>query len=275
MTKRESISISGAEDQILSTTYACNGLDFVETTYPREYRNPSHAHSEAQLIFLMAGTVLDTRPRQSLLREPATLIFLPAGEPHATHSHAGFQTFHMGITPQWLERVRQYTAFGDSPVTYRAPLPLQLAARLHREFLRQDNLTPLMLEGLTLELIGEMARQAPASMESCHPRWLSRVEELLHARFTENLSLQELAEAAGVHPTHLTRVFREKHRRTIGDYLRELRLEQACHELTTSPLTLAEIAAMLGFYDQSHFSTLFKRHTGLTPGEFRKKALLR
>src|SRR5579871_2672108 len=121
MTKRESISISGAEDQILSTTYACNGLDFVETIYPGGYRNPSHAHSEAQLIFLMAGTVLDTRPRQTQLREPATLVFLPAGELHATHTPEGFQTFHVDISAQWLERVRQCTAFGDTPVTYHAP----------------------------------------------------------------------------------------------------------------------------------------------------------
>jgi AraC family transcriptional regulator len=58
----------------------------------------------------------------------------------------------------------------------------------------------------------------------------------------------------------------------LGDHVRKLRIEFACHRLATSDTPLADIALTAGFSDQSHFSNTFKRYTGMTPAAFRRSA---
>ena len=102
------------------------------------------------------------------------------------------------------------------------------------------------------------------------PTWLSQVREILHAQFSEHLTLAAIAESAGVHPVHLAREFRMHFRVTIGEYLRQLRIEFACAKLSNSHSALSDIALAAGFSHQSHFSRTFKRLTGMTPAEYRK-----
>jgi AraC family transcriptional regulator len=94
----------------------------------------------------------------------------------------------------------------------------------------------------------------------------------LHAHFAEEVTIDNLAAAVGVHPTHLMRTFRRFHRCTVGEYLRSLRVEHACHLLSTSDAPLAGIALSTGFSDQSHFSHAFKRQKGMPPAAFRKES---
>ena len=71
-----------------------------------------------------------------------------------------------------------------------------------------------------------------------------------------------------MHPVHLARTFRRVYQTTFAAYVRDLRIECARRELA-GRAPLSDIAALAGFADQSHFSRLFKQHTGLTPSEYR------
>jgi AraC family transcriptional regulator len=147
-----------------------------------------------------------------------------------------------------------------------------LGTRLYKEFRQSDELSPLAIEGLTLELLAECSRQASRTGDRHPPRWLLAVSDLVQARFREPLTLGAIAETVGVHPAHLARVFRRFHGCTLGDHVRRLRVEFACHRLTTSDAPLVDIALATGFSDQSHFSNAFRRHTGMTPAAFRRAA---
>src|SRR6185295_803381 len=102
------------------------------------------------------------------------------------------------------------------------------------------------------------------------PPWLQTVKEFLHESFSEPPGLDELAAAAGVHPTHLTRAFRQFEHCTVGDYVRKIRIEYARQRMLSSGEPLVEIALAAGFADQTHFTRSFKRLTGMTPSEFRR-----
>src|SRR5579872_1354025 len=78
---------------------------------------------------------------------------------------------------------------------------------LHHEFQGRDDDSPLVIEGLTLELLAECTRRPCSKPERASPRWLSAVYDLLHARFADHLTLQAVADSIGIHPAHLTRVF--------------------------------------------------------------------
>jgi AraC family transcriptional regulator len=101
------------------------------------------------------------------------------------------------------------------------------------------------------------------------PHWLTQARDLLHGRFADSLNLVEIANTVGVHPTHLARTFKKYYQTTVGEYLRRLRLDWAMRQLSETEASIADIASAAGFYDQSHFSNLFKQHTGFTPAEFR------
>ena len=68
----------------------------------------------------------------------------------------------------------------------------------------------------------------------------------------------------------LARGFRKAYGCSVGAYLRRLRLARAAERLAESEYTLAEIALEAGFADQSHFSNLFRRETGVSPSAFRR-----
>jgi AraC family transcriptional regulator len=106
------------------------------------------------------------------------------------------------------------------------------------------------------------------------PPWLLRARDLAHARFREPLRLAELAQEAQVHPGHLARAFRRHFRTSLGSYVRGLRLEWAAGRLLGSEESLASIALAAGFADQSHLTRAFKRFTGVTPGGYRRRALV-
>jgi AraC family transcriptional regulator len=124
------------------------------------------------------------------------------------------------------------------------------------------------VEAAVLEMLVALARLDRDATRT--PRWLLRAQELVHARFREPLRVGEVARAVEVHPAHLARAFRRHFGVSLGSYVRRLRLEWAAAELARAESPLASVALAAGFADQSHFSRMFKLHTGLTPRVYRR-----
>ncbi len=100
----------------------------------------------------------------------------------------------------------------------------------------------------------------------------TQLTEFLKNNFTENIAISELAENFKINPTYMSRIFKQNTGRTPSRYLTELRINRAKRLLTDSDeLEIKEISINLGFEDQGYFSRLFKKETGTSPAEFRKK----
>jgi AraC family transcriptional regulator len=142
-------------------------------------------------------------------------------------------------------------------------------ARLHQELRCWDEVAPLAAEGLMMQLLAAVARAGAAAKEAGTPRWLRRVLDLLEARFAEPPGLGELADVAGVHPSHLLRAFRARQGCSPGEFVRRRRVAFACRRLSDTRDPLAVIALAAGFSDQSHFCRTFRREMGITPAAYR------
>ena len=118
-------------------------------------------------------------------------------------------------------------------------------------------------------MMAELARCSSKQSEQGVPAWLDEVRQKLASRIAETPPLAELAASAGVHPVHLAREFRRHFRCTIGDFVRRVRVEFACREIAETDAPLSEVALAAGFYDQSHFSNVFRQFTGMTPTAYR------
>src|SRR5205823_1969697 len=132
------------------------------------------------------------------------------------------------------------------PAEFHGGASAHLAMKLYREFREMDEVSGLAIEGLTLEMIAEATRSFKRGA-STTPPWLKRAQELLHAHFAERLTLSYLAASVGVHSTHLAREFHKHHNLTIGEYVRQLRIEFACRQLSTSDTPISDIASAAGF----------------------------
>lgn len=113
------------------------------------------------------------------------------------------------------------------------------------------------------------------------PAWLSELEALIHNHIDTNrtggpasLSLKGVSEAVQVNPTYLSREFAAHFDNlTFGEYIRKLRVEKAIQLLDNPAYSLLDVAYLTGFSDQSHFSRIFRKHTGQTPSAYRKNRL--
>jgi AraC family transcriptional regulator len=97
---------------------------------------------------------------------------------------------------------------------------------------------------------------------------LRRVRAYIDDHISERISLDELACQAGVSRFHFARQFRLSTGESPMGYLRQVRIERSKSILQTRNATIAEVAARLGFSDQSHFTRIFVRLVGVSPGSF-------
>ncbi|MGC4047157.1 MAG: AraC family transcriptional regulator [Armatimonas sp.] len=254
----------------LEASYSFNDFCFAELRYSAGFSLPVHTHPQAFLDFCLQGHIHQENGKRTWTQASKTLYFMPIDAPHASRFPTDSRTFQVILPPAWIERVQQVAALPHRLSSFEQSQITWIAERLYREFQRRDALSPLLLEGMLLELFGEMAR--PASFPSANdcPYWLGQVRDFLHAHFVESLSIEAIALTVGIHPSHLMRTFRQRFHCTIGDYVRKLRIERACQLLSQRDSTVAQVAFSVGFADQSHFTRAFKIVMGMTPAAFQK-----
>ncbi|MGB3075648.1 MAG: chromate resistance protein ChrB domain-containing protein [Chitinophagales bacterium] len=128
-------------------------------------------------------------------------------------------------------------------------------------------------ENLLLEVINKFMHQKPGSQKKI-PAWARELKEIIQDKIDTDLSLslKELSRTLDVHPAYLSREFSKYFDNlSFGDYIRKLRIDKAIQLLETQQYSLTQIAYLTGFSDQSHFTRIFKKHTGTNPSAFRKK----
>jgi AraC-like DNA-binding protein len=246
------------------------GLFLSEAVYPPELKLCEHAHARTSFCVALDGGCNETYAKETRRYTPFSLEYLPADEEHSLAVHpTGMRSFSIEFASHWLESLRQYAPISKNSVHLKGGALSWLLVRLYHEFRHADEVSPLIIEGLALEMLAETSRSQTKAVERKAPRWLEEAEEMLRAHFAEHLSLSLISGVIGVHPVHLAREFRKHYHSTVGEYLRRLRIEYITRELATSDASLVEIAATAGFSDQSHLSRTFKRHTGMTPARYR------
>ena len=104
-----------------------------------------------------------------------------------------------------------------------------------------------------------------------HDEPIRQVEELIQARFATALHIEELAREIGMSPRTLIRRFKRATGKMPGNYLRVFRVSVARNLLETSKDTVQSVSSAVGYSDLTFFRRLFKRHTGMTPTEYRAR----
>lgn len=241
----------------------------MESIYPQGLELSRHCHSHAFLSYVISGTYTEKYLDVECVVSEGALRFLPPAQLHEDLYSTAVRCLLVKIEPLALDRLGDHAPVLSNPGEVSGLASSWLANRMYREFTANDDVAPLAVEGVLLEILAESARSIGDNGGTHAPSWLRRVRESLEDSYLLAPSLAELAAIGGVHPVHLSREFRKHYHTTIGEFIRKRRIEKACHLLTNTGTSLSEIALTCGFSDQSHFCATFKSHTGLTPAKFR------
>ena len=101
------------------------------------------------------------------------------------------------------------------------------------------------------------------------PDYIRYLQRYLESNFTKRLTLDELADFAGLSKYHLEREFKKYIGYSVNAYLIELRLSRACFLLSNTQLTIGQISDISGFSNYANFLKLFKDRKGVSPKEYR------
>jgi len=136
--------------------------------------------------------------------------------------------------------------------------------------LQKEKHTQNPVDHLFIDVFNKFLKQKAAKKKT--PGWVKELKEIIQDQIDTNLSLTDISKSLDIHPSYLSREF-SKHfdNLSFGEYIRKLRIEKAIELMKTSPYSLTEIAYLTGFSDQSHFTRIFKKHTGQNPSAYRKK----
>ncbi|HVT43836.1 MAG TPA: AraC family transcriptional regulator [Thermoanaerobaculia bacterium] len=242
------------------------GARVAEHEYPAGFTAAPHVHEHTYLTIVLAGAVVERFGGRVEELRASSVQLMPAGEVHSNTYETETRCLHFEIDTI----VESLVAAGGSvtPGSRRDLRAVVLSTLICDEFRRGDAAAPLAIEGLLHALLARPAAGLPRG--STGPIWLQRVIDAVHGSYSDRLSLQDLARLAGVHPAHLCREFHHRTGRTVGAYVRELRVAHACRRLSGSNVALAEIALECGFADQSHFTSTFRKAMGITPAQYRR-----
>lgn len=111
-----------------------------------------------------------------------------------------------------------------------------------------------------------------AGNEEQNAERLNKVIRYLEKNYTKDILLEDMAKLAEITPQYLCRLFQSTLRMRPMEYVLYLRMKEAkTLMLTDKNMPINEIAATVGYHDTSYFCRMFRKNTGLTPGEFKKR----
>lgn len=96
-------------------------------------------------------------------------------------------------------------------------------------------------------------------------------KKFIERYFESDISRNQVSEYVHLHPDYLDRLFKAELNMSVAYFIREKKISKAQKQLRTTSMSISEIAFQEGYTNLSNFTEAFKRITGLTPQEYRKK----
>jgi AraC-like DNA-binding protein len=223
-----------------------------------------HSHPESRIVVTLEGAFETHYGRLSIGLNTARALFRNVGDAHVDAYSDVTSCLTVTLPPNEYANLATTKPFGADDEDF-----LALGRRLSVEMDLYDSASTLVLDCLCAELAARMARHAPN--ESRSAGWMERVRAWLEEEYSAPPSLQMIALAVDRDASYVAATFKKRFRKTIGDYVRELRVSHSLNLIADPQLTLVEIALRSGFSDQSHFARLFRKRFSLSPGEFRRR----
>lgn len=241
---------------ITDTAYTHNKVDW-------------HCHENPYFTYLLQGKLFEANKKEAYYLEPGSLLFHNWQDAHYNIKPPAYaRGFHIELNEAWFLNYDIPLTSYEGSMNIKNPLTKQLMNRVYLESKQDDTYSQMSIESLMIELIGTI-KESQVSLDS-KPAWVSQLQELLMEERTD-YNLQQLSNALGIHPIHLSRSFTKYFGTSLGNYIRLIKVNKAFHLIASRKYAMTDICYQCGFYDQSHFISSFKRIYKTTPSKLFSK----
>lgn len=230
--------------------------------------NTRYELNEGEAVFINAGRLhraFSVNPRQNsntVVFSPALLCSDVASDDYAAlitaFSNAPLNSLHITENIPWQKRF------------------LRTLRRLFRTEEKQDFGYPLAVRGMLCELFSELLKEMPPApfpkkKEDENQKRLRRILTCLTLHYDEDLMLMQIADEAGLCAEECSRFFKRQMGVSLFSYLNRYRIEKACELLSSTDLSIGDIALSTGFNGSSYFNKRFMEQMHTTPSAYRKQ----
>ncbi|MFR5875086.1 MAG: helix-turn-helix domain-containing protein [Eubacterium sp.] len=258
-------------------------LYYVDSSYPR-YQMPLHWHLEYELILVLSGKFHLSIDGKQYLLESGDSAWISDGAIHGGEPENCIYecvVFDLAAllrdTPLCTKSAKEFLTHSSSYTgkLEKSSINALLADKIFEAMEKEQNGYEWVTIGLLWQLMGNMLKKQNAdSPDYSHSRQqiskLKAVLTYIRDNYESPITLEELAEIAGMSPRYFCRAFYTMTGKTPIAYLNYYRIECAGEFLKLTDKTVTEIAISCGFNDMSYFSKQFKRYKSLTPSQYRK-----
>lgn len=254
-----------------------------------------HGHEFFELVYVMRGSALHRLGTQATRVSEGDYFIVDFGSFHCYNENRGFTIVNCLFAPEYVDRalvncpslsallangVRRFDVpqsgvrfadrvYRDSDGRIRA-----LIESMEREFSEKQPGYIEMLRCRLIEVLVHTTRgtELPGPEESVHPA-AAAMTEYLRENYREPLSLDALSAKLGYTPQYLSCLFHRELNVSLSTFLQKLRVEKSCLLLAETRMSVALVAQEVGYGDSRHFNAVFRRHMGMSPREFRRRAV--
>lgn len=249
---------------------------------------PFHTHKAIEIMYVVDGVCSIDTEESSFELKRNEFVFLDAHVPHRLTVDASrpcrmlnveFEMVplreafvSLGILsrehPEWsafLQAARAFRVLRDSNEVYTVLKSLVLELDRHG----QDSLLVQVLLTELLIWIARLAKEADQRETNHGQQYVMEAISYMHKQYERDIRVQDIADAIGLHPGYLHRIFKANTGETIVSYLTRFRIHQAKMLLARTDIPVTDIAEYVGMSSSQYFSTVFKKQTGQTPVDYR------
>ena len=232
---------------------------------------PRHIHRALSFGLIERGARVIDIGGEALTVGAGECFVINPGEPHCCDADAPHDYWALALSAASL---RKMLALPELPRFAPPVLRDEIFSQKFAAFIEQaeGNDDIFQSQSLLIDLVNyalahfAVTSSEPPRLEAAHSE-VRRVRQYLESHFDEPVRLDALAALAKLSPCYLNRIFQAEIGVPPYEYLVKIRLSHA-QEMLSGGASISDAAHESGFADQSHFTRFFKRHVGLTPGEF-------
>lgn len=227
-----------------------------------EWQHPHRTVSSHELILMVEGEAHISVQGIKYDLQAGDMLFIPAGAQHqgeeVSTRPVSFYWMHFSGEADLLLHFLHLADFSRAEILCRQLLHYASTAEYPADC------ADCLLRVILMEvLMQQSAEQMPAN-SLC-----SQIEEWIRINSDRPIRVTDVARHFGFHPDYLNRLFRRHHRDGLKAYIDERRLERIKRDLSSTSLTLQEIARKYGFAEYKYFLKYFRLHEQITPTEYR------
>jgi AraC-like DNA-binding protein len=274
------------QDSDLAVSALPSIISFGRSTFDTMWAEQEHTDTASELLHVLHGSVVVKTRDYTIAGGRGDTIYTPALLPHRDvfSTDTPFEVYLIQFSwPDEKEMLKRY-------------MPTQLAGiqRSDKRKIAADihNLYRALIQGTSLgrEISNSMlltvilrlfqAVDTASGIKPAHEKSsrttaiMEEAKKLIQMEYRRPVTLDEIASALNISAYYLSHVFSQENGFTLSSYLTEVRMQKAALLLTGNPSSITDIAQATGFADVCYFRKVFKLHHGMSPREYRTRAML-